>query len=182
MGNVRWLKRRLQELPASSTIVELGAGDGALAHSIPESAQATWIACDLAPRPEHWPESWQWHEGDLFTALPQISGTAALGNLILHHFSEAQLQTLGGFFTKYDRILFSEPLRLPRVLFLSRLMELLAINHVTRHDMRVSIRAGFRGKELPSLLELDPKLWDIDIKETWMGAYRLDARRKVTSP
>lgn len=183
MGNNRWLKRRLRELPAGATIVELGAGDGAVAKTaVGSTTFSNWIACDLAPQPEAWPSSWQWRQGDLFTTLPDLNGAVAIGILILHHFSDLQLQSLGGLLAKYDRLLFSEPLRRPRVLVLSRLAELMWIHEVTRHDMRVSIKAGFVGTELPVLLGLHPEIWDIDLTQSWMGAYRLEARKKAVHP
>lgn len=180
MGNNRWLKRHLQLLPPGECIVELGSGEGAMAQIMAGPATfANWIACDLAPPPETWPASWQWRQGDLFTTLPELAGTVAIGNLILHHFTDLQLQNLGGLLAEYDRLIFSEPLRRPRVLVLSRLAELMWIHKVTRHDMRVSIKAGFVGTELPVLLGLQPEIWHIHITETWMGAYRLEARKRA---
>lgn len=180
MGNNRWLKRRLQELPAGATIVELGSGEGTMARIMATHGQsAHWIGCDLAPQPASWPTSCEWRQGDLFNTLPEVAGSVAIGNLILHHFTDLQLQSLGGLLAKYDRLLFSEPLRRPRVMLLSRLIELIRIHEVTRHDMRVSIEAGFIGTELPSLLGLHPETWHVNITQTWMGAYRLEARKKT---
>jgi len=52
------------------------------------------------------------------------------------------------------------------------------IHPITRHDARVSIEAGFRGKELPHLLNLDPALWQTTLIETFFGAYRMLAVRR----
>jgi hypothetical protein len=56
-------------------------------------------------------------------------------------------------------------------------MRLLGINYVTREDIHTSIRAGFRGDELPELLGLDPTEWQVHTSCTPLGAYRMIAQR-----
>jgi hypothetical protein len=55
---------------------------------------------------------------------------------------------------------------------------LLGANHVTLHDSRVSIRAGFVGEELPAALGLDDGRWDYRCEDTFIGAHRLIAIRR----
>ncbi len=53
------------------------------------------------------------------------------------------------------------------------------LNRVTRYDMLVSIRAGFRRGELPALLGLERAEWELEERCTLRGAYRLSARRRT---
>jgi hypothetical protein len=55
---------------------------------------------------------------------------------------------------------------------------LLGGSHVTRHDARVSIAAGFLGDELPAALGLDPRNWHWRCTTTALGAYRMIALRR----
>ncbi len=48
---------------------------------------------------------------------------------------------------------------------------------VTRHDMPVSIRAGFQPGEIPSLLKLNPRHWIFRESANWKRALRFEARR-----
>jgi hypothetical protein len=52
------------------------------------------------------------------------------------------------------------------------------LNHVTRYDMQVSIRAGFRGDELPRSLALQAP-WNWKSRCTMFGANRVVMRRGV---
>ena len=47
------------------------------------------------------------------------------------------------------------------------------INSVTRHDMHVSITAGFAAGEIPRLLGLAPAVWSFRETSTWRGARRV---------
>jgi hypothetical protein len=47
------------------------------------------------------------------------------------------------------------------------------VNRVTRHDMHVSITAGFAAGEIPRLLGLDPACWKFEETWTWRGARRM---------
>ena len=54
---------------------------------------------------------------------------------------------------------------------------LAGINHVSRHDARVSIEGGFRGGELAQRLGVEKPEWRMEVAETFMGAYRFVAER-----
>ena len=60
------------------------------------------------------------------------------------------------------------------------LCALVGANHVSRHDGRVSIEAGFLGDELPALLGLDPKVWHWRVTTTGRGMYQMVAERCPT--
>ena len=51
------------------------------------------------------------------------------------------------------------------------------LNRVTRHDMHVSIRGGFRRGEMGAVLGLDGGDWELRESVDFRGAVRLVARR-----
>ncbi|MEI8293987.1 MAG: class I SAM-dependent methyltransferase [bacterium] len=160
LGNSRWILSQLKkQSPASSRIVEIGAGEGGLCQSIQAAfPPAKLTGLDLVPRPTSLPEEIEWVSGDFFQTLPETDADTCVGSLILHHFGEGALRDLGHRFQSFRRLLFCEPLRSRRPLLLSRVASVF-MGEVTRHDMPTSIRAGFRPGELQALLGLDSKKW-----------------------
>lgn len=177
MGNHRWLARKITAAwQPGDTLLELGAGDGTLctrlAKVLPHSALA---AVDIAPRPLLWPAGATWHQRDLFAApLPDARIVAA--NLFLHHFTEDSLAHIGAMIpSSCHLLLFSEPARRRLHLWQGSLLAGIArFGRVTRHDMAVSIRAGFLGGELPRALGTG---WRFRVSTTLLGAYRCEANR-----
>lgn len=183
MGNFAWIRRTLlrQSIPPNSNVVELGAGDGALAMQlIPRLPNNGYIAIDKAPRPKDWPDHAQWLRQDILREDSFQGATYLIANLILHHFENDALELIGRQIndSALQTLIISEPLRRRFHKLQLRSGKLIGFNHVTLHDGAVSIDAGFRGNELANLLQLDPTTWSVQIKQTWMGAYRLFARRK----
>ncbi len=180
MGNHRWLAREVRHcIRPGWRVLELGAGGGAfgsrlLAAGVCEAQQITGL--DLAPRPAGWPCESVWMQGDvLASAWPEAEIVVA--NLFLHHFDPASLAQLGARLSAKCRVvLASEPARRRRHLVQGALLSVLALlSRVTRHDMRISIRAGFLSNELPHALGLDG--WKCKTDTTLLGAYRLCAQR-----
>jgi hypothetical protein len=183
MGNDRWILRELAHFKqaASRGIAELGAGDGDLACRIAAAFPASRVlAYDLAPRPAiaGLPRPGggiEWHSGDALEQPPPSAGIL-IANLFLHHFEGEDLLRLGRWCAGFDVLLFNEPDR-------ARLPLLLAalawpwIHPVTRNDMPVSIRAGFREGEIATLMGLDERHWEIREFSTLCGARRLIACR-----
>ncbi len=104
-----------------------------------------------------------------------------LANLFLHHCSAEQLRAL---FTaaaqRTRRLVAGEPARRPGARLGASLLWLLGCNHVTRHDARVSICAGFRGRELSTLWPGDGE-WQLQEKPSglfshFFYAWRADAK------
>lgn len=181
MGNEHWVIRSLRRFPQALKrgVCEWGAGDGTLAARIAHVfPQARVTACDLAPKPPLPSPAIQridWRQGDLLESPPQPAG-ALVANLFLHHFEGEALVELGRRCLAFDVLLFNEPdlARLP--LCQARLLEPF-VNHVTRHDMRVSILAGFQAGEIQRLMALDPAVWNFEETSTWRGARRVIAWR-----
>jgi hypothetical protein len=181
MGNHAWMLRTLKrERKPGERLCELGAGDGALSRKLVENglcAPAELHAVDLASQPKNWPAEAVWHRGDLFAMeLPECE--ILIANLFLHHFTPEQLARLGSRISPRTRlILAAEPARYRMHQISGKLFSALTgLNHVTRYDMQVSIRAGFRGDELPRSLALQPP-WSWSGWCTMFGANRVVMRR-----
>lgn len=181
MGNHRWLCRTLQEQGIRhKRVLELGAGDGALARQLwgkSLAMPAHWSALDLAPMPADWPPEATWHQGDLFF-MPKIpEADIIVSNLFLHHFQEEQLRDLGMRLPESCRVFIAcEPAR-RRIHALQGwlLSTLVNLCPVTHHDMLVSIHAGFVGDELKRALGLHD--WQTKVSLTAFGAYHFLAWR-----
>ncbi len=175
MGNERWILRVLARFPDATRngVVELGAGDGrlcnALANTFPESAVT---AFDLAPAPADLAPRVKWHCGDLFDQPPPAAGGVRIANLFLHHFEGEALTLLGRWLENADLLVINEPDRAALPHRLANLMHPW-INHVTRHDMHVSITAGFAVGELQQLLGLDPARWRFEETSILRGSRRV---------
>lgn len=179
MGNERWVCRALKRFPEAvgRGIIEIGAGDGHLCDKIARLfPQSPVTAYDLAPAPADLPSRVKWLRGDLFTQPPPAPGGVRIANLFLHHFEGESLLHLGRWIDDADLLIFSEPDRANLPHGLGWLMHPW-INHVTRHDMHVSISAGFAAGEIQRLLGLNPARWRFSETSTWRGARRVIGRR-----
>lgn len=175
MGNERWVLRTIQNFPdaAARGIVEIGAGDGALISKLAALFPTVELtACDLAPRPAALNPRVQWQQGDLLSDRHDLSGGVLIANLFLHHFEGDSLRTLGTLYQEFEVVIFCEPDRamIPHLLGASIWPW---VNRVTRHDMHVSINAGFTKGELPALLGLKPERWEFSETSTWRGGRRV---------
>ena len=179
MGNERWICREVRRFPevAGHGIVEIGAGDGELCHQLALMfPNAPVAAYDLAPAPDFPGSRVVWHQGDLFETPAPTGGGVLVANLFVHHFEGAALTALGRWIRSFDVILLNEPDRchLPHVL--GGIMHPF-MNRVTRHDMHVSIDAGFQPGELGNWLGLNDGGWQLSETSTWRGARRVVACR-----
>ncbi|MBA4136610.1 MAG: hypothetical protein C0518_04765 [Opitutus sp.] len=180
MGNFAWFERTLRgRVGAPEKILELGAGTGELGLRLARRG-FTVAAIDRAPRPRHWPASAEWHAREIEAFDRWADYPIVIGNLIFHHFDAARLRVLGQQLDAHARLILAAE---PRRNFTSNLLftfaaTLIGANHVTRHDGRVSIDAGFHGDELAVALGLSPARWRWSAQPTLRGGYRLIAERK----
>ncbi|WP_411825519.1 class I SAM-dependent methyltransferase [Luteolibacter sp. AS25] len=179
MGNEAWIVRQIPV--ATKHVVEIGAGDGNLISKIaklhPDSVAEAY---DLAPKPRHLPEAVRWIRGNIFEQEPPSRGGVLIANLFLHHFTDSQLSDLVNWFPKFDTLIFNEPLRSNTPLVLGKMAHPF-IHPITRHDMRVSIEAGFIAGELPQIIDPGGKLFSNSEKQTFRGALR-SVFRKLEIP
>ena len=179
MGNHRWLERTLAAaLCKGDRVLEIGAGTGELGRRLAAAGRPA-DGLDLAPRPPGWPADRDWHSANLLSFDGYGRYDAVVGNLIFHHFTDAELAALGRALGDSVRVIVAcEPARSRFSQGLFALMApLFRANRVTRHDAHVSIAAGFRGEELPRQLGLDATAWNCHCRTTARGAYQMVARR-----
>ncbi|SHJ12019.1 hypothetical protein SAMN02745181_1229 [Rubritalea squalenifaciens DSM 18772] len=173
MGNERWILRRLKKLlPAQGgRVIELGAGQGMLMRKIARAhPQARLEAIDLMPEPQGL-GSVEWRQGDLFQMGLDFDGAVVVANLFLHHFEQAELRVLGELLQGAKVLIACEPERRSLHLWQGRVLSPL-LGEVTRHDLAVSVGAGFRGDELMDFLGMDAG-WQWQLERTWRGAHRV---------
>ena len=182
MGNQRWLSERLsRHLLPGMRIVELGAGDGCFARRLkdhlPRDFPFEFNAIDLAPCPPDWPDDprFHWRQEDIFQSGSVREADGVVACLVLHHFDDIALARLGRLFTKARFLLAREPARCRA--WMRFLLYPFRLNHVTKHDMKVSIEAGFLGTELANALGLDKAGWVTRQMETALNAFQFEATK-----
>jgi hypothetical protein len=181
LGNHRWILRTLAAHGdlVGDGVVELGAGDGSLLSRIRRFNPTTPLTgLDLAPRPPALDPSIQWHTGDAIKLPGGWPGTVIVANLFLHHLEREPIEALGRRLDGIRLLLVGEAHRSPRVLRRSAWLNPF-LGEITRHDMEISLAAGFVPGELPAWLGLDPHHWELIERITWLGAYRLLAIRRT---
>lgn len=181
-GNFRWLEKSLNQLDTLNgkvPVFELGAGDGAFAKYLAtRHPSVDYTALDLAPRPDDFPSQWKWCQQNVFEDFPLADNSVVIANLFLHHFETEQLQQLGDRFSQCRHMLFNEPERNYLYRGLGYIAQtFLRFNHVTRHDMHVSIEAGFKGNELVEMMGLENR--NNTISQSPMGFHRLTSSAAI---
>jgi len=174
MGNEAWMLRQIHRHRKMSErgIVELGAGDASFSRRMHRQVpMAPLAAYDLLPEPIGLDEGIFWHQGDVTVERPMQDFGILVANLFLHHFRDEDLSWLRAWMARAQVMIFNEPLRSN---FAHRLGNLLHpwINDVTRHDMHVSIDAGFLRGEIPALFAECTHEWEIVEQAHWKGALR----------
>lgn len=179
MGTPAWFERALRAAPAACQQrgIEIGAGDGALAHRLASLTHLDGL--DRVPRAQRFPAGHGWHQVDAREFAHWQDYTVVLGNLVWHHFADGDLHRIGTALAPHTQLfLASEPHRSLWARWLFRVSaRLLRLSLVTQHDGAVSIAAGFRGDELPRLLGLTQRHWRCRVTLTARGAYRLRAEK-----
>jgi hypothetical protein len=186
--------QRLEDSSHSQTfrLVELGAGDGTLLLRTARRAAALGLTAEVllldrqnlvsaetrrALAALHWPvES---ATADVFAWLEQSAPAVEVmfANLFLHHFPDKLLSALLGLAAARTNLFIAcEPRRTPLALAASRWLRLLGCNSITRHDAVLSVRAGFRGRELSALWPADNK-WQLSEQPAGLFSHCFMAKR-----
>jgi len=201
MGHARIVARALRSLRAEGgeplRFVEIGAGEGVLLLSVLERLGADWNArgptlhaphelvlidrIDLlepATRAAYERRGWsvRVERGDALEVLrAQPRCDALLANLFVHHLDDVRIARLFALAAERARLVLAlEPRRSAVPLALCRALPLLGCGPVTRHDARLSVRAGFRGQELSRLW---PRDWAWQLEERRAGLSHLFVAR-----
>jgi hypothetical protein len=152
---------------APRRIVELGAGDGTFMLAVARRLTKRWPGVTLTFVDQQNIVTHDTHDAfrhlgwrtesvraDVFAFLAEARDDADVvtANLFLHHFSDDALRRLFASIAAMSPLFVAcEPLRSPRALLGSRLLFVIGCNDVSRHDAVVSVRAGFRDRELSAL-------------------------------
>ena len=150
------------------TILDLGAGDATLMLRIAKQRKNRWprVAVTLLDRQRHADaltlagiRATGWEPTVVTTGIAEWLATPAssawdiaVANLFVHHFAdEALAPMLAGIASRCRAVFCCEPRRSRFALAGGRMVGLLGAGKVARFDAVVSVRAGFRGKELSAL-------------------------------
>lgn len=168
MGHPGTVTRAVRAAPSPlRLLVELGTGDGTFLLRIARrlGAQPGMRAMLVDRRPSLSAATRQgfkaagWEieicESDVFEWLCRPRADTAdvtVANLFLHHFREGELAHLLNLAAQQTkRFIACEPRRSRAALAGASLLGLVGCNDVTVHDAEVSVRAGFRDRELSAL-------------------------------
>ena len=174
MANERWVESAFRR-HSFRRLVEIGAGDGHLARRLARRFPKREVAgLDLLPAPAALPANMSWMKQDLQKGWGNLEADALTGVMILHHFSDQALGAFGQTLSRFRLLCFCEPWRSRPTLALGKLL-FPVVGAVTKHDMLVSIRAGFQEGELAELLGL--RGWTIEERSDVRGAIRFLAWR-----
>ena len=169
MGHTAILTRAMRAAgKAPGVVVELGSGDGTLLLRVAKrlGRPHTRVRAVLVDRRPS--VSRETHAGfreigweietapaDVFDWLLRPTASTVdvtLANLFLHHFRDGQLAALLTAAARQTRhFIACEPLRSRTSLAGASLLPLIGCNEVTVHDGKISVRAGFRDRELSAL-------------------------------
>jgi hypothetical protein len=151
-------------------LIDFGSGDGCFALNVVRSlrAEVELVLVDRQPSLAGTFARVEQVTADVFAfarELTRVPGTFVMANLFLHHFQSEQLRELFRLLVnKVDALAACEPPRSRGAMNAVRLLPLLGCNAVTRHDAIVSVRAGFRDRELSGLWSRDSgsdwNLWE----------------------
>jgi len=178
MGNWRWIARNLAGVYRPGVrVVEAGAGEGDLGFYLWKKVRGLAVSdyegLDLWGRPAAWPNGAGWSRIDLRNYEPDPAPGILVVNLLLHQFEDEALRDLGESLQHIPVWIINEPLRVRWAVWGLALMRPFGLHPVSWHDGRVSIGAGFRGRELANLLGADGRGRTCRISQDVRGAYRL---------
>jgi hypothetical protein len=187
--------RKVFPKQAPSRLVEIGAGDGNLLLRVARRLAGRWHDVDVTfidlqdllrteTKTDFAELNWRVRcvKGDVFQWLNETAGEKTdviLANLVLHHFSDAQLATLfAAAAQKAQALIAVEPRRSGWPLFCARYLSLIGCDPVTCHDAPVSVRAGFIGRELSALWPKSEQ-WELHERRAGPFSHLFIARRKI---
>jgi hypothetical protein len=176
---------------APERITDLGSGDGCFLLNVAQSLSPPWpdISATLLDRQQIVSAGVLAAFADLGWRAEAIAADASdwlrngntgqivVTNLFLHHFENGRLvELLRAVARRADLFVAIEPRRAAWPLFCCRWLWVIGCNAVTRHDARVSVRAGFSGQEL-SVLWPDKTNWQLAERRAGLFSHLFVARK-----
>lgn len=152
MAGEAWILKQVSNMKNVRRIVELGAGDGQLSNALKsQQSECVVVALDLVPRPKSAADGVIWESVSVLDYDGYDEHCIVVANLFIHHLQDSELRSLGEKLKDVRAVVFAEPHRKKSALCMGRLI-FPVVNHVTRHDMITSIKAGFVRGEIEGLL------------------------------
>lgn len=195
MGNVGHIARTLKRVThAPKEILEVGCGDGSLSAALARKFAHQWAGVrltllDMTPaiptqtvdqiRATGWEMEIMQADLRLWAKrAPERQYDCIIANLFMHHFQNAELADFFRVFAERTQLFVACDPRRWRVSLMSvPLLRLLGCNDVTLHDARISIIAGFCGKELTEFWPADSG-FHIEEREEGFSSHLFAAYRK----
>jgi hypothetical protein len=186
------------ERAGTLNVLELGAGDGTLLLRVAHELGSDWppVELSLMDRQDSISnatldgyERAGWHAEveamDVMDwaapGMPSPRWDLITTSLFLHHFDDAQLQTLlTAIAARTDRFFALEPRRAWPALAGSHLVGALGANAVTRQDAVLSVHAGFRDHEIAALWPTAGVSWQTQEGSAGLFSHVFSAWRKGT--
>lgn len=197
MGHAGIMARALREnRPGGQAqrVVELGAGDGHFLLSVAQRLNGAWAGtqailvdrlrvADGAVGGQFERAGWRARvelaeAGEWLRRAEAETGQTVISNLFFHQFPAEPLAELLRLAAKSaDLVVAVEPRRTWLPSLCGRLLWVIGCNRVTRHDARISIRAGFAGGELTALWP-ERERWRLTERPAGLFSHLFIARRK----
>lgn len=182
--------------PGIQQLAELGAGDGHFLLSVARRLNGQWLGAnatlvDRLDAMDPWAAAqfnrlgWQVkteiaEATDWLRRAPETTARTIVSNLFFHQFENDQLSEMLRLAADSARMVIAvEPRRSLPARLAGRLLWAIGCGHVTRHDARVSVRAGFAGNELSALWP-DKDNWEITERAVGLFSHLFVARRRRT--
>lgn len=198
IGHDRFIARALAETFGDHPpehIVDLGSGNGELMLSVARRLSGKWrnvevtlVDCvnGFAPALRDQMTQLGWNANfkiaDALSYVRTLSRDrthAVVANHFLHQIEAAELREMFMVLSNsVDAVVAAEPRRGFLPLLFSRLVWLVGSAAVTRYDAPVSVRAGFRGKELSALWP-DKTGWELAERRAGLFSHLFNFRRKA---
>jgi phospholipid N-methyltransferase len=175
------------------TLLDLGSGDGTFMLRVARRLASHWqnvtvILLDrqnivIAETLKQF-RAFRWNAepivADVFDYLKQSTPSAVdvmTANLFLHHFPQQELAQLLALAAQRSRVLIAcEPRRAALALLASRLSWAIGCSGVTRQDAEISVRAGFKGREISVAWPKEPG-WDLREQPAMLFTHCFTAHR-----
>jgi hypothetical protein len=197
MGHTRTVMRAVRAAKTPPRlVVELGTGDGTfllrIARRLKAERGVRALLVDRLPsvsaatRQGFKAAGWDVEicEADVFEWLCRPHAETAdvmVANLFLHHFREGELAHLLNLAAQQtERFVACEPRRSRTALAGASMLWLIGCNDVTVHDADVSVRAGFRDRELAALWPPDAG-WHVTERRAGLFSHAFVAERSEAS-